>query len=354
MARRYYGRGKSLVDLSSRKQRAKFELLRMRFYEVYWKEIAASFGAQIEDIGYGFLKVTKGDKQTFVRRYNVMLDDHVTLNIAGNKPLSQRMLREAGYPAPRFLEYDLSTLNQAADFMQQLRRNVVIKPAFGTGAGRGITTKIRTYEQLKKATHRAAAFSKRLLVEEEGQGDSYRLLYLNGQFIDAIKRERPTLLGDGSSTVEKLITMENSKRLSAPPFTALSPITTDFECRRKLRDQGLALNHVPAIDERLVVKDVVNENSFRENHVIRDAVHPSIVKIGSEVASLFGIQLLGLDLIASEIDVPLKESGGIINEINTTPGLHHHYLISNEAERLPVGETILEFILSSSKRRQVA
>jgi D-alanine-D-alanine ligase-like ATP-grasp enzyme len=32
-----------------------------------------------------------------------------------------------------------------------------------------------------------------------------------------------------------------------------------------------------------------------------------------------------VDLITSDASVPLRQAGGVINEVNTTPALHHHY-----------------------------
>jgi D-alanine-D-alanine ligase-like ATP-grasp enzyme len=38
-----------------------------------------------------------------------------------------------------------------------------------------------------------------------------------------------------------------------------------------------------------------------------------------------GSVFLGVDVITSDIQADLRECGGVINEVNTTPALHHHY-----------------------------
>ncbi len=50
-------------------------------------------------------------------------------------------------------------------------------------------------------------------------------------------------------------------------------------------------------------------------------------------------------MICKEISRPLSETGGVVNEINTTPGLHHHYLISDRSEIYPVAIPIIKFLL---------
>src|SRR5688572_32104639 len=57
-------------------------------------------------------------------------------------------------------------------------------------------------------------------------GASYRLLYLEGRLIDAVRRDPPTVTGDGYSTIRRLIAHENRRRLERRPFTALDRKST--------------------------------------------------------------------------------------------------------------------------------
>ena len=61
--------------------------------------------------------------------------------------------------------------------------------------------------------------------------------------------------------------------------------------------------------------------------------------------------LAGVDLIAPDVALPLEESGGMVNEINTTPGLHHHVLVSDPAAGADVGVLVLDRLLSTGSRR---
>jgi len=94
------------------------------------------------------------------------------------------------------------------------------------------------------------------------------------------------------------------------------------------------------------LKTVCNQNTSAENESVRERVHPSIMKAGSEIANIFRLKLVGVDLITPDIIRPLREVGGVINEINTNPGLHHHYLIKNRQDNAGVAQAILEYILS--------
>ena len=54
----------------------------------------------------------------------------------------------------------------------------------------------------------------------------------------------------------------------------------------------------------------------------------------------------GVDIITKDLAIPLEESGGVINEINTTPGLHNHYHLSGGMENhSPPAVPVLRYLL---------
>jgi cyanophycin synthetase len=179
------------------------------------------------------------------------------------------------------------------------------------------------------------------LVEQQRDGHSYRLLYLNGRLIDAIRRDPPVLVGDGSKSIRQLVRGENRTRLG-PRFSALSPLKIDNDAINWLRRQGLSARSRPAAAEQVQVKQVVNENSASQNHRVFDAVHPTTAALGSRLVSDLGLRFVGIDVICKDIGAPLDDANGCIGEINTTPGLHHHYLVADETTRAPVAQILLE------------
>ena len=120
----------------------------------------------------------------------------------------------------------------------------------------------------------------------------------------------------------------------------------DVEIKRCLADQGLSLSSVLAADRRIMIKAPVNENTAAENSSVRDRVHPDTIRRGAEIARLLRIRLAGHDVITTDISRPLDETGGVFNEVNTTPGLQHHYLIDQPELTFPVLERLLEVLLS--------
>jgi cyanophycin synthetase len=349
---RLYDRAKRALSPSQRKERIQFDRLRDTFYRDFWNETASAVGAVVEPLGYGYLRIARAGRWTLVRRSEVMLDDHLSLELAGNKPLVYQLLAEYGLSASRHCEMTVTSLERGYEFLRQAGdRAVVVKPASGTGAGHGVTTGIRDAKALERAAQRAAAFCSDLLIEEEVDGASYRLLYLDGELIDAIRRDSPTVTGDGKHTIAELIASENRGRLAASPIRSLHPIGIDMECRGYLGLQGKQLDDKPAVGERIAVKRVVNENAAPENHRVLEQVHPRVAELGTRIVKTFGLSLVGIDLITTDINAPLEETGGVMNELNTTPGLSHHVLVAEPAKRAPVGESILEYVFAESGGR---
>jgi len=301
--------------------------------------------ATLENLGYGVCRIARRGRETFVSGSKVMLDGPVTLTMAGNKPLVSRMLEKHGHPVGRFLEFTLDELERAESFLESLGGFAVVKPAVSGASGRGVTTGIRTPHDLRRASMLAATFSKTILVEQQAAGPSYRLLYIDGEFIDAVEKRPPCIVGDGRHTLAQLIRSENLRRLRGVAPLAMQPLVVDVELKRCLAGQGLAMSSVVAADKRVVVKAVVNENTAAENSSVRDRVHPDTIHRGAEIARLLRIRLAGHDVITPDISRPLAETGGVFNEVNTTPGLQHHYLIDHPDQAFPVMERLLEVLL---------
>lgn len=159
-----------LAGYRKQKVYAGFDTVQFRFYHDLWKQAAAHVGAQIEDMGYGFRRISRHGITTFVQQGEVMLDNHLVLKLAGNKPLFNTLLAEWGYRTLAYCEYDLASLHRALAFLQQVGKACVIKPAASGAAGKGITTNIRDAKSLRKASFFAAGFSKKLVIEPQGGG----------------------------------------------------------------------------------------------------------------------------------------------------------------------------------------
>jgi cyanophycin synthetase len=319
-----------------------------------WREAAQAAGAEFATLGDGFCEARRGGVVTRMWKQHVMLDDPVTLALAGNKPLVHRLLLEAGLPVPAHRRFRLRNIAAALEFLSQQDAACVVKPARGTGAGAGVTTGVRTPRDLCRAAALAASHAGELLIERQVPGSSYRLLFLDGELIDAIRRPAPHVVGDGRSSIAALVQAENQRRLQDGRRSAAGPLVVDLDCRLTLRAAGLSMGSVPAAGQRVVVKEVCNQAGDADNEAVRSLVGPALVRQGAAAAAAVGARLAGIDVITVDPSVALEQSGGVINEVNTTPGLRYHYLVRNQEQHTPVAVPILRAVLHSLERARAA
>lgn len=345
---RLFYRAGFYLDVPALVQLLEFRQLRQRYYQELWQVAAGNIGARARPWDFGFCRIDRDGLSAIVRQSSVMLDDHLTLEVMGNKALVYELMREKGYATPRHRRYTMRSLGRAEAFLgDDIQGPVVVKPASGTGGGRGVTTGIVDRADLRKASRLAARFDTELLVEEQLEGRSYRLLYLDGVFIDAIRRDPPIVTGTGRHTIRQLVARENRRRLTASVATALSPLRIDPDCRNKLRQMGLKPSSKPQAGQVVELKRAVNENGSRGNHTVTDQVHPETIAAGARLVTGLGVRLAGLDVLCRDISVPLGDGNGLISEINTTPGLHHHDLVADRSKRVRVAERLLSHMFET-------
>jgi len=170
-------------------------------------------------------------------------------------------------------------------------------------------------------------YSRDLLMEPQIPGESYRILLIGGEMVHAVCRRGPRLRGDGLSTVSELIKVENTRLKNQN----VKMLDVDRDCLFTLRYQNLSLNSIPARDQIFLVKSV-NDPIRKQvevrtvyNETVTDLICDSIRRQAELAAKIVDSELLGVDIITTNSQIGLEESGGVVNEVNTTPAFHHHY-----------------------------
>ena len=317
------------------------------FYERAWRDAAAELGASYEALGGGIGEIGLDGARIRVCENTCPIDDPVTLAVAGDKALTYRLLTAAGLPVPRHATFRLDDLGPAAAFLAATARHGVVKPAGGTGGGRGVTTGVRRPSDLARAAAAAAVYNDELLIEEQVDGDNYRLLYLDGVLLDAFVRRAPSVVGDGRSSVAHLVRRANEDRLTHGWGLSQALLTVDLDMERTLARRGLSLQSVPEEGQVVPVKTVVNENQGADNATATTLLCDAIVADGARAARAVGVRLAGVDVITRDPGVPLAESGGVILEVNTPPNYYFHYHKSDGC--FPLAVVVLERLLEEAR-----
>lgn len=345
---RYWLRARRrIVDAHTISERRRFEAVRMRFYNELWRDAAADVGAALERLPNGVFRISRLGRSTFVDRSELMLDSRLVDRVLLDKGITYRWLAAKGLRTVAHARFGIGDLDIAERFLDAAAGPVVVKPADETGCGHGVTTGIEDRASLRAAARNAAAFHRDLLVERQLSGASFRLLFLDGRFIDAVRRDSPIVTGDGRSSIAQLVRHENELRRTGDKIVALSPLVIDLECRNTLASTGMNPTAVLSSGVSAKVKLAVNENSASQNHIVRDDVHPAVIAAGERLTRELRLGLAGLDVTATDISAPPEHPDTVFNEVNIGAGLHHHYLVADPSRIAHVAPRILEHILTT-------
>jgi D-alanine-D-alanine ligase-like ATP-grasp enzyme len=314
-----------------------------------WEDAARELGASVVELSPVLREIRLGDVTTRITGQTVLLNDEVSSELAEDKPLVYRLLRTAGLPVPEHVSLAARERADAEAFLARGPVPCVVKPARGSG-GDGVTGEVRRPEQLRCALRVALRDADELLVERQVRGDVYRLLLLDGELLDVIRRFPPRLVGDGRSTVAELMLAEYDRRIAGEDDdAALKPFRVDLDCLFTLERQGLSLRSVPEAGAVVTVKTVTNQNRREDNETVRTPVPDELRAEAASAAATVGLRLAGVDVIAPALRAPLEASGGVILDVNAVPALHHHYRVADRAAATRVAVPILRALLSADR-----
>ncbi|CAA9545887.1 MAG: Cyanophycin synthase(EC [uncultured Thermomicrobiales bacterium] len=134
------------------------------------------------------------------------------MDIAGNKDLTNRLLRDLGIPSPRGIR--VSDEDDAVREAARMGYPVVLKPVDGNH-GRGVCVDLLDEQAVRShfAAARAASRSGSVIVERMFRGKDFRVLVINNEVVAVAERVPAHVVGDGVHSVEDLIRRANADPL---------------------------------------------------------------------------------------------------------------------------------------------
>jgi cyanophycin synthetase len=323
--------------------------------QALWRDAAQELGADLRELSLsdelappifefrleGALTRVFGQQTPFVERPSTA--------VASDKPLSYRLLTEAGIPVPEHVVIDASDFEAARAFLERGPFPCLVKPATGRG-GEGVIGSIRTPAQLRRALLHASAESSMLLVERQLDGDQFRVVVLQGEILLVLRRVRPRVLGDGEASVAELMRREYESRLKLEGAAGLKPFRIGLDCVQTLEEQGLSLRSVPPADTPVTVMTATNFGGAQDSEVIASPFSATLEAEVVRAADVLGVRLAGVDLITSDPSRSLKSSAGAILDVGPAPALHN---LGDASTAIPVLVAILRALLADTRATSV-
>ena len=255
----------------------------------------------------------------------------IAVETADEKTRTKEQLKKAGIPVPN--GQVVSTEEEAIAVFHDIGTPVVVKPDVGNH-GRGATINISDLTQLKRAFRVAQASHPDVIVEEYVMGDDFRLLVINSKLVAAARREPAHVIGDGKSSIKQLIQNANSDpRRGFGHEKVLTRIEIDDMTQRLLSQRGLSRDSSPGEGEKVYLKTTANLSQGGTATDVTDEVNPEIRWMAERAARIIGLDCVGVDALATDISLPLSQSGIKVVEVNAAPGFRMHLEPANGRSR---------------------
>ncbi|MBS1796218.1 MAG: cyanophycin synthetase [Acidobacteria bacterium] len=265
----------------------------------------------------------------------------ISVDIAGDKSATKKLLGEMGVPVPK--GYRIRDLDELEETIDAIGWPVVVKPLDGNH-GKGATVGIRDLEHARAAFEKAKEYSRWVIVEKMLEGSDFRALVVNNRLIAVAERIPAHVVGDGRRTIQQLIDETNSDpRRGYGHENVLTQITIDNQTLRCIANAGHTLESVLPAGEMLTLKTTANISTGGTAIDRTDEVHPENVFLFERIARIIGLDIAGIDIIATNVAEPLRESGGGIIEVNAAPGFRMH-LAPSEGIGRNVAEHVVEML----------
>jgi D-alanine-D-alanine ligase-like ATP-grasp enzyme len=315
------------------------------FTRTMWEGAAREIEAEFRELSPGLFRIERNGVAAQVLGQRTPFADPVSTEVASDKALARKLMAEAGVRVPESEVFAPRALSAARTFLESGTESCVVKPRRGS-AGGGVTGSVTNADQLGRALRRAAGVTDEVLVERQVAGDHYRVLLLDGDVLDVIRRQHPRVTGDGASTIEQLMAAEHQRRLASEGLDGMKPFQVDLDCLFTLAADGYGLDTVLPAGTVARVKTATNISSSRECTTFTGPVAPEFIGHARAAAAAVGVRLAGVDVLTTDPSLPLAESGGVVLEVNPTPGLWHHYNVTPAEQATRVAVPVLEALLA--------
>ena len=270
----------------------------------------------------------------------------IAVDLASNKDETKKMLEAAAIPVAKgmCIMYE----SEVEEVIAKVGFPLVFKPLDGNH-GKGASINVKTLEEAIAAFEHAKKYSKKIIVEKFITGYDFRILVINNRFIAAALREPAHVIGDGVSNILQLIDTENKDpRRGYGHENVLTEISIDRETEEQLLKYNYTLYTILKKDEKCYLKGTANLSTGGTSTDITDIVHPHNIFICERISRVIGLDICGIDIMATNLSEPLEITGGVVLEVNAAPGFRMHLAPANGLPR-NVAAPVIDMLYPTGK-----
>ena len=154
------------------------------------------------------------------------------------------------------------------------------------------------------------------IVQEQVEGEEYRFSVLNGKVISVLRRERPQVIGDGTSTIREFVARENEQRSHLEHAILNYPQWTP-----ELLGDGILSDDVLEAGERRLLSGTTLVSKGASVYELIDETHQSYIQIAELFAQEIAAGFVAIDMFLHDHATEANASNYRFNECNSAPSL---------------------------------
>jgi D-alanine-D-alanine ligase-like ATP-grasp enzyme len=238
------------------------------------------------------------------------------------------------------------SVSGALKIFNRIQKPVITKPNLGSRS-RHTMIHINTEKDLIIGFKKARKLSPLVIVEEELHGSLFRGTLIGGKLVGVVRRDQPSVTGDGSRTLRELLEEENKRPERNGPI--FHKIIIDKEANMELKRQNITLDDVPEKGRVVTFSQKTSRGCGGTTTEVTDITHKDNVEMLEHVARFLDDPLIGVDLIMEDITKSWHEQphSGII-ECNSLPFIDlHHYVMFGKSNN--VAGKLWDLVLPETK-----
>ncbi|WBL19772.1 hypothetical protein [Citricoccus sp. NR2] len=201
---------------------------------------------------------------------------------------------------------------------------------------------IETWEEFQEAFGQVSSDRGRVLVEQFRPGTEHRCLVVDNKLIAVTRRRPASVLGDGTSSIEELVTAKNQNRGPIHIKLKTGPREVQY-----LAKQGLSLSSVPEEGVRVFLTGASNIHAGGDAIDATEDISASEKRFIERASRVIpGLRLAGFDVLLPRFGVQAEPS---IIEVNHSPMTSMHHL-PWEGKKRNVSAAIMDAMFPLTKK----
>jgi len=220
-----------------------------------------SKNCEVNFIDKNIWEISKGNSKFLIYVPYLVCDQDPSLSkeITEFKSRTNAYLKRNNYPHTEQLF--VSRIEDLDNALDKIGYPCAIKPN-NENNGNGVYCNIKSKHQLMFHIHQQSAYFYQdgLILEKHVRGDDYRITVINNEFLFAVQRKPPLIVGDGKKTIIELIDDKNEEieKLKNKFSFYNNIIVNDSEINYNLSLNNLTFDSVLDVDQTFILKSISN------------------------------------------------------------------------------------------------